>query len=251
MKGLYLILFFWGQCLFGQVGINTSNPQEALHIASTTGTLRVESLNSVNNSFNGGGGNTYPLYVDENGDFTLELSVLQNTGSTDALDDTILLTNMISLGNNDTDGKEITTIKSYLFTLDQPMLLQVKYNISHYIYAENIQYNPLSDGFARRVENYITVSPDPDPNDGIPNRKYGPSGRSYTSASTNSVTGPYYNGTTVYIKFEPTPGVPTQYTLEIKGLLSSNTRGSNSGNLSEAAYVEFATGNDFLFFKLN
>ncbi|MDX1463361.1 MAG: hypothetical protein R3359_09905 [Marinirhabdus sp.] len=245
-----LLLLLCATWATAQVGINTSSPQEQFHIAGENGTLRVESLNATNNLNNGGGSGTYPLYVDENGDFTLVLEVLENTGATDAFDDTTLATNMVSLGTSDADGKAITTIKSYTFTLDQPMLLQVKYNISHHIYAD-ASHSVIADGLARRVENYITVSPDPDPNDNLSNRNYGPSGRSYTSASSNSVTGPFYNGTTVYIKFEPTPGVPTDYTLDIMGLVSSNIRGSNSGLLSRATYIEFATDTDFLFFKLN
>jgi hypothetical protein len=247
----YLLLFgFFIASVNAQVGINTVNPMEALHIAGAQGTIRVESLNNLNNPHNGGAPNTYPLYVDGNGDFTLELHVLENSGGTDAFDDTTLTTNMVAIGNNDMDGKETTIIKSFTFTLDQPTLLQVKYNISHHIYYDNT-YTPLSDGLARRVTNYIKVTPDPDPNDNIADRAYGPSGKSYTSASLNSVTGPYFNGNTVYIKFEPSIGVPTEYVLDIMGMISSNIRGSNSGNISQAAYVEFATDNDFLFFKLN
>ena len=241
------IIIFYGSLffpshLYAQVGINTTTPQETLHLSSSTGTLRVESLNAVNNLHNGGDVNgdgnlsndTFPLYVDDKGDFTLQLDVLENTGSTDALDDTILSTNTVTLGTSNTNGFSDTQIKTYTIVLDRPTLLEVKYNISHHIYLDNL-LTPISDGLARKVENYISVSPDPDPTDGISNRGYCPSARSYTSASANSVTGPFYNGHTTYIKFEPSPGVPTAYTITIMGSVSSNIRGGFTGTISQAA----------------
>ena len=260
MQRLVYILFLnfvWG---FSQVGINTDNPQEALHLASSTGTMRVESLNWINNPHNGGdvdgdndlSNNTYPLYVDENGDFTLQLEVLHNSDAADELDDTLLPNSTATLLGNDTDGLITTEIKTYNLIINRPTLLEVKYNISHHIYNDD-SFTVISDLLARRVSNYITVIPDPDPNDGInpgdPNypRKYGPSSKSYTSGSVNSVTGPFFNGQTVYIKFEQAG----TYTLSIVGEVSSNTKWSGaSGTQSRPTYVEFATDSDFLFFRL-
>lgn len=231
---------------WAQVGINTTDPQEKLHIAGTTGSLRVESLNASNNEFNGGGTATYPLYVDENGDFTLELNVLLNSEASDALDDTALPNSAVELLGTDSDGFETTIIKSYTITLNRPTLLEAKYAISHKIY-ENDSYDIIDDLLARRVTNYICVSPDPDASDGISNRKYGPSTKSYTSGSTNSVTGPFFNGHTVYIRFEQAG----TYTINIMGEVSSNTKWSGaSGTQSRATYVEFAVDDDFLFFRL-
>lgn len=254
MKGLYLILFFWGPCLFGQVGINTTNPQEALHLGSSTGTIRVESLNGVNNSHNGGDVNgdndmtndTFPLYVDENGDFTLELDVLLNTEASDALDDTELNTSTVTLLPDDVNGWEKTIIKSYSLQFNRPTLLEVKYNISHKIYLDN-NYALITDLLARRVSNYITVTPDPDSSDGILNRSYGPTSKSYSSGSNNSVSGPFFNGTTVYIKFEQAGN----YVINIYGEVWSNIKWEGGpGTQSRAAYVEFAIDNDFLFFRM-
>lgn len=246
--------------VMGQVGINTTNPQEKLHIAGATGTLRVESLNSVNNAYNGGdwdndgdmSNNTYPLYVDSNGDFTLELQTYLNTEASDALNDTELPTNSVTVTDNTLRGYNSTTIKTYTITLDRPTLLEIKFNISHHIY-ENNTYTPISDTLSRQVANWIEVTPDPDPNDGVSKRTYGICARTYTSGSVNSVTGPFYLGHTAYIKFEPTGS--TQYTLKIMGSASSSFKAPLPGNPwnlydSEWTYVEFATDYDFLFFRL-
>ena len=47
-----------------QVGIGTTSPQEALHIAGSGSTLRVEGLNSSNNNNNFGGGSSYYVALD-------------------------------------------------------------------------------------------------------------------------------------------------------------------------------------------
>jgi hypothetical protein len=254
MRALFVILLLSSQGLLGQVGINTPNPQESLHLAGTTGTIRVESLNSVNNSYNGGDVNndgdlsndTYPLYVDEYGDLTLELEVLTNSEAEDEFDDTTLPTSSVELLGNDGDGKVTTIIKSYTVTFNRPTLLEVKYNLSHNIYADD-SYTILDDLLARRVSNYITVSPDPDPTDGISNRKYGPCTKAHTSGSTNSVPGPFFNGSTVYIKIMQAG----TYTIDFVGEVSSSKKWQGaSGPNSLATYVEFAIDSDFLFIRL-
>ena len=61
------------------VGINEDTPEQVLHLGSQTGTIRVDGLNATNNSYNGGEvDKTYPLFVDENGDMTLETSAYDN-----------------------------------------------------------------------------------------------------------------------------------------------------------------------------
>lgn len=249
-----LFLLFASFHSYGQVGINTTDPQEALHLGSPTGSMRVESLNSIYNPHNGGDLNgdgdmsndTYPLYVDENGDLTLKLNVLLNTEASDALDDTELNTSTIDLSANSSLGRDSTIIKSFLVTFNRPTLLEVKYNISHNIFL-NTNYDIINDLLARRVTNYITVSPDPDPTDGIAVRKYGPSSKSYTSGSANSISGPYFNGHTVYIKIAQ----PGTYNINIFGEVSSNLKWSGApGTQSRATYVEFAVDDDFLFFRM-
>lgn len=245
-------MFLSAPFIYGQVGINTDNPQQTLHLAGSTGTLRVESLNHTNNIYNGGdidndgnlSNNTFPLYVDENGDFTLELKTLINSEDLDAFDDTSLPTSNIYLSPNNISGKDSTVIKTYTIKVSRPSIIEVKYNISFDIYRNDLLVT-LDDQFARRVTNYITLTPE-----GVlasnSTRHFGAASKAYSSGSLESVTGTFYNGATTYITI-PSSGY---WDISFWGLVSSNTRGSNSSpTIALETYVEFATGNDFLFFR--
>ena len=155
-KTLLLLLLSTG--MYAQVGVGTSTPQEALHIASPTGTMRIESLNETNSEYNGGDvdgdgdltDDTFPLYVDENGDFTLELVPLYNSEDSDPLDHTGLPNSSVSLLATDADGVVNTEITSYTITVNRQAILEVKYNISFEVY-ENALENVITDNLARKV----------------------------------------------------------------------------------------------------
>lgn len=243
---IFLILLLCFISTYGQVGINTSNPQQTLHIAGTTGTLRVESLNSTNNFFNGGDANgdtdptndTYPLYVDENGDFTLELSVFQNLGDIDAFDETSMPTSTIYLDPDDGDGIVTTTLKTYTINVTRPAILEVKYSLSFDIYLDNT-YADITDNLARRIQTYINVTGQ--------SRKYASVSKVYASGTNLSVNGNFYNSSSSYITL-PASG---SYDITFMGLVDSGTKSSGFGTNSKETYVEFATGNDHIFMRLH
>jgi hypothetical protein len=66
---LFISLLSWP--VFAQVGIGTNNPLADLHVADVNGTIRIESLNSINNPTYNDGLNLAPVYVDGNGDVVL------------------------------------------------------------------------------------------------------------------------------------------------------------------------------------
>ena len=247
-RRLYLILFLFTQVGLGQVGINTTNPQQALHIAHSEilpflGKMRVESLDYTNNVYNGGdvnadgnvGNDIFPLYVDENGDFTLESMPLMNSEDIDALNDTNLPTSTVYLAPTDINGGESTSIVTYTIAVNRAALLEVKYNISFDVYLDPLKAK-ITDNLARRIITYIDIS-------GI-SRNYGPAGTCYSSGSTNSVTGNLYTSSTAYISI-PSAGT---YDITIVGVVSSNIKAaSTGGNFSESTYVEFATGMTLFF----
>ena len=249
---LYLILFLFTQLCLGQVGINTTDPQQALHIAHSDtwpflGKMRVESLDYTNNVYNGGdvnadgnvGNDLFPLYVDENGDFTLEFEPLMNSEDIDALNDTNLPTSTVYLAPTDINGYETTNIVTYTIAVNRAALLEVKYNISFDVYLDPLE-TKITDNLARKINTYIDFS-------GI-SRNYGYAGTCYSSGSTNSITGNLYTSSTAYI---PIPSAGT-YDITIVGVVASNIKAaSTGGNLSESTYVEFATGDDFVFLRLH
>lgn len=251
MKKSYLFLLF-SPFVFSQqgVGVGTNSPQQKLHIASPTGSLRVESLNHINSTHNGGDvdgdldftNNTFPLYVDDKGDFTLELVPLYNSEDSDALDNTVLPGASVSLLTTDADGKAETQITSYTIAINRATILEVKYNLSFDVY-EDAAKTIISDRVARRVSTYFRVSGSA--------RRYGPASKCYYSGSLNSVAASMFNASTCYIIL-PAAG---SYTVSFFGEVSSNTKGSGGPPTGlanvQSTYVEFATGNDSIFFRLH
>lgn len=250
MKGLSLILLLSINCLYGQVGINTINPQQALHIANNNidaryGRMRVESLDATNNDSNAGDlngdGNLtndfYPLGVDENGDFTLEFGPSYNSGDVDALDDNNLPTSTVFMPSTDSDGNASTNIVSYTITVGRATILEVKYNISFDVYS-NPAKDKITDNLARRVVTYFDISNS--------SRAFGPSSSNYSSGSIESVVGTLHNSSSAYIVL-PWAGT---FTLTLVGTVSANLKAAGvAGDPTESTYVEFATGHDFVFIR--
>jgi hypothetical protein len=246
MKALVLFLLFTVH-MSAQVGVDTTDPQQTLHLGSNTGTVRVESLNGVNSPYNAGDvdgdldltNNTYNLYVDDLGNLTTEFRPLYNSNGSDAVDDASIPVNFVTLAASDPDGKADVQITLFEVTVARPAILEVKYNLSFDVYL-NPAKTVISDNYARRISTYFVVS-------GVGTRKYGPVSKCYSSGSTLSITGPMYNASTAYIQL-PAAG---KYQIQFYGEVSSNVKGGGGGTTSQAAYVEFATGYDAIFLRLH
>jgi len=248
MKCFYILLLFTS-FVFSQtgVGIGTTNPQQKLHIASPTGSLRVESLNGVNNTYNGGDVNgdldltndTFPLYVNGNGEFTLQFVPLYNSEESDALDHSVLPSSEVTLAATDGDGIQTEKLFTYSVSVNRPAILEVKYNLSFDVY-EDASGTKITDYLARRITTYFQV-------DGVSTRKYGPSAKCFTNKSVNGVTGRLYNVCTAYITL-PTTGT---YDVSFYGEVSSGVKSGGPGTNAKATHVKFAVGNDTLLFRLH
>jgi hypothetical protein len=244
--------FFYSVIVFGfqhanaqYVGVGTSTPAQTLHLASPTGTLRVESLSHQYNVYNGGDTDNdndltdekFPLYVDENGEFSLEFKPFFNSGKVDAFDGALPQSSVTLLASN-ANGFANTVVNTYQVTVTRESVLELKYNISYEIYADS-NGNKITDGLARRVTNYVTVTGQ--------TRKYGATSKCYSSTSIYSVVGTYFNSSTTYITL-PVAGT---YDINIIGEVGSDITGQ-SGNAppSKDTHVKFATGQDFIFARL-
>lgn len=247
-KIIFLIFFFIGinsKAQVNGVGINEDTPQQALHLGSQTGTIRVDGLNSTNNTFNGGGvDQTYPLYVDHNGDLTLKVSAFQNSDGSDAYTTSGINGSVaITLAQLPNDGYETVEITSYTFTVARNTTLEIKYSLSVEVFA-NSALTIIKDQYARNITNFFTL----DAATLTPTtRRYAPSSKCYfnrndivsnPAAAPDAATGYIYNSGTTYMNL--TPGT---HTVRFYGTVCS-------GSANRATYVRFAGGPDSIFIRL-
>lgn len=242
MKKHYTLLTIWfvssvAFCQVQGVGINEDNPQQALHLGSSNGTIRIDGLNSSNSIYNGGGTETYPLYVDGNGNLTLEFKPLYNSNGSDALDHAFLPGSTVTLLAGDTDGIQVGELFNFTIAVNRASILEVKYNVSMDVFL-NPGETVISDRRARRINTYFQVN-------GM-GRKYGHAGKCYTGGTTDSETGKLFNTSTSYISL-PAAG---SYVIRFYGEVSSGITG-NTANTGLATCVKFARGNDSLLFRLH
>lgn len=242
MKKHYTLLTIWfvssvAFCQVQGVGINEDNPQQALHLGSSNGTIRIDGLNSSNSIYNGGGTETYPLYVDGNGNLTLEFKPLYNSNGSDALDHAFLPGSTVTLLAGDNDGIQVGELFNFTIAVNRASILEVKYNVSMDVFL-NPGETVISDRRARRINTYFQVN-------GM-GRKYGHAGKCYTGGTTDSETGKLFNTSTSYISL-PAAG---SYTIRFYGEISSGITNSTA-NTGLATCVKFARGNDSLLFRLH
>lgn len=247
-KIIFLIVFFIGvnsKAQVSGVGINEDNPQQALHLGSQTGTIRVDGLNSTNNTFNGGGADqTYPLYVDHNGDLTLKVSAFQNSDGSDAYTTSGINGSVaITLAQLPNDGYETVEITSYTFTVARNTTLEIKYSLSIEVFA-NSALTIIKDQYARNITNFFTLDAATLTST---TRRYAPSSKCYFNrndivsnpvAVPDAATGYIYNSGTTYMNL--TPGT---HTVRFYGTVCS-------GSANRATYVRFAGGPDSIFIRL-
>ncbi|MFN7043898.1 MAG: hypothetical protein ACK4M1_01780 [Flavobacterium sp.] len=253
---LVTLLFytFFGFSQVQGVGINKDNPQQALHLGSQTGTIRVDGLNSTNNTYNGGGvDQTYPVYVDHNGDLTLKVSAFQNSDGADAYTTAALNgTVEITAAQSPNDGYETVEITSYTFTVGRITILEMKYSLSIEVFRNNT-LTLVKDQHARNITNFFTIDT-PTASLTETTRRYAPSSKCYmnfnnptvhpsgalnpNAGAPNASPGYIYNSGTSYIVL--TPGT---HTLRFYGTVSS-------GITNQPTFVRFAGGPDSIFLRL-
>ena len=241
----FLLSFISANSQVSGVGINETVPEQALHLGSQTGTIRIDGLNGTNNSYNGGEvDKTYPLYVDENGDMTLQTSAYNNSDGNDAFLSTDPINSELSITLlQPNDGYEVIEITSYNFTVSRNTVLEIKYSLSIEVFQNNL-LTTLRDPYARNITNFFTL----DTPVLIPTtRRYAAHSKCYfnynyelgAASPPNASTGYIYNSGTTYMYL--TPGT---HTLRFYGSVCSGTN-------NRATFVRFAGGPDSVFLKLH
>ncbi|MGG5207714.1 hypothetical protein ACQWU4_02115 [Chryseobacterium sp. MIQD13] len=147
------ILFYLG--IFGQVGINTSGPQQTLQVSgSGTGinqpVLRVDGLNSTNNSAHESTTSIKRVYSTPNGD----LVILDNNK-------TNRFYRVAPLPTTSVPGGTERLVTSVSFTLDYPSIVHVESRVGMGVTSSIIGTALLRDGMARLFGVYykFTLAP--------------------------------------------------------------------------------------------
>lgn len=161
MKKLILIfvVLFTGAESFAQVGINTTNPRQELHVGGATENVRVEGLNNPNHRDNLGPNSTTKVFVNEYGDLTLgsigDADIVLLIDATNYLDDVEDPTSIIiQTGNNfgyNPAGMPTGGLVANSFTLTRNAILEINYSVSWSIYNEIWLDKKRIDDFRARV----------------------------------------------------------------------------------------------------
>jgi len=137
-----------------RIGIKTNNPQKELHIAGNTATARIDGLSNANNTYNVVA-DPAPVYVDNNGDLTLQPPLIQTfmpVNLVDFINPAILVTS--------TNGAGVSgNIRTETINLTQESLVHVSYQFSVQITRSN--GSALTDGAARLFRAGVLVDADP------------------------------------------------------------------------------------------
>ena len=246
-KTILLSAFLWGNICLGQttgVGINETVPEQKLHLGSQTGTIRVDGLNGTNNEYNGNvAGQTYPVYVDSNGDLTLEISATENSDGADAWTTAGINGTVTIDGTNAVAGYETVEILDVPLTVTRNVIVEMKYSLSMEVF-EDPALTIIKDAYARNITNFFTLN---DATLTSTTRRYGQSSKCYfnrndaatdPTAAPDAATGFIYNSGTTYISL-----APGTHTLRFYGTVSSGSADRNT-------HIIFAGGPDAIFIRI-
>lgn len=222
----FVMVFF--HCLSqtdGNVGINTTNPEQKLHLGGESATMRVDAFNAINSEYNGGGYNA-PLYVDSDGVLTLEFEPIVASSDGDVFDGSVPSSNIFQSNTNQIVIKELYTFN---ITVPRSGYLEIKFGLSFTV-TSNPQNIKIEDNLARIIQTYILLNNNPI-------RKYGMTSKCYINGSPDGITGVFYNNASTYIFL--TPGT---HTIHFYG-------GVGSESDANSTYVNFGVAQDMLLMR--
>ncbi len=195
MKNIKVFIVFSFACLtnvFGQVGINTADPQEALHIAGSDSNIRIEGLNNANNANNLGGVNNYNMMVDTNGNLSLGLQ-------SGLLSSESKLPSTVTVQSTALAGLNSGELYQENFTLSQRALVVITYNVA----IEFKSYDgstKLKDGRAKIAHNYFYIG---NGSTADTSKAYGMTSIVYSNYIDDAADDSVYNSHSEIISLEP------------------------------------------------
>lgn len=206
----YLSIIFLCNLSYAQVGIGTDSPQQELHVAGTNSTIRIESLNSVNEPLLNTPAKLAPLYVTGDGDLTLNppgYTTGGGVGTNEPLNFLISIPNFVPNGpygdgtvvaNDATISSAVNQIVSVPFTSPQEALIEVRYAMTIDL-SDQFLPAPAASTFndisARAVRCYFYIDLNSDGLDAVElSKRYGLHGEAYTSFGQGSVGYAFIHG---------------------------------------------------------
>ncbi|WP_375238581.1 hypothetical protein [Aurantibacter sp.] len=160
MKKIYLNigLLFIVNLVYSQVGINTDDPQQPVHVAGPIETIRIDGLSSVNNPNNLGTDSTTPVHIDDNGDLVLgtqanNIEILFDSENylTDGIDPSTLI-NQTGGGFGYTTAGIPVGGTATSFTLTANAIVEINYSVSWSVYKTANASGRIADEHARIVQ---------------------------------------------------------------------------------------------------
>lgn len=196
---------------YSQVGIGTSTPAKDLHIAGSTSTIRIESLDKINQPTLNKAPALTPVFVNANGDLTLKPSGYDGSGgvpnSIEPLNFLISIPNFIPNGpygdgtvvaNPTTVNNASAQLVSVPFSSPQSALIEVRYAMTIDLSDQLLpapSASTFSDVSARTVRCYFYIDLNSDGLDATELSKvYGLHGEAYTSYTQGSVGYAFIHG---------------------------------------------------------
>jgi len=194
---------------FAQVGIGTTTPLEALHVAGSTSTIRIESLNDANSIYNDGV-KPASVFVDDKGNLTLTPPSVAS-GSGEPLNFLINVPNFIpdnpaslpfNAGVVITSPVGVQSVEGFIynvtFTVPQTAVVEVKHGVSFVLSSVPMNAPPylayINDSKSRVINTFFCFDVN---NDGLSVAEkalqYGHKGQFYCSVAGGSLGYPYMN----------------------------------------------------------
>ncbi|PRP67054.1 hypothetical protein [Nonlabens agnitus] len=164
----------------GRVGVDRIDPIMPLHVGGATGTIRVDGLNTTNNS-NNIAADPVPVYVNNDGDLVTQPPLIQSFMLLNLRD----FTNEVVITSNDGSSQDIDLNTSSI-TLTQRSLVHYSYQFS--VVITRADGTALTDGASRLFRAWFTV-------DGDNTNHYGYNTGTYTNnPDVNNASGTYASG---------------------------------------------------------
>jgi len=217
--------------LSAQIGVGTITPQQELHVAGPTSTIRVDGLNDTNNAANLGGAALYNLAVDANGD--IRVGDVVPTTSGNLLSSTIAGPNItVFSGPQGQYAERLLTTRTFTVVDRSLVIINRENNIT--TVTRRFNTAPVDDGRAKMIYTFYRIIGPGFPSPGAGDLDRGIKSNSYTNYQSDLEQ----SEDIIHTNSDSLILDPGTYTLEFYGAVYS---GESVGNASFQARMRFSS----------